>query len=236
MELNFQSMESRMKIQITNTIEQCIRAPNNTIKHKTLKKWKKFNNYKNLINNNNNFHENSIFTRAIEIYNEINDNENNTEIIDFDFNKNIENKFSLPSYIIQYPNNLFTFDKIDNELQIKYNNNNNIFNWYTDGSVANYYGGYSFSTFNERNNGYMNDNAGWIKHFTNIDHCELIAIYEALNESIIDDNILKNDNYKFINIYTDSIFCIYSLAIDSYPKYEFYYNLVQKYLYCVIYY
>jgi hypothetical protein len=163
MELDFDAIETRLKIQICNTIEQCKRAPNNTIKYETINKWNNFMKYRNITLDNNKYHNNSIFSRAISIYNE----EFNSNIIDFKLNDIKENKLSLPAYTIPYPNNLLTFPKENNNIAM---NNNNNFTWYTDGSVVQFYGGYAFVTFNDRMNGYMKEFCGWFNHFTNIDY------------------------------------------------------------------
>ena len=71
------------------------------------------------------------------------------------------------------------------------------------------YGGFGYTTLQDRENGQLIANYGYIDHLTNIDYCELAAINACLQETINDMSIMNDIDYNYITILTDSMFCVY---------------------------
>ena len=90
------------------------------------------------------------------------------------------------------------------------------------------YGGFGITTMQERENGKLISNYGYVDHLTNIDYCELAAIHASLSETINDSSIMNNTDYIYITILTDSMFCLYLMDERYYCKIEYYYNLLQE--------
>ena len=233
MELNFEPIELRYRKTLLRFYEQCARAPMTSIKNKVMRKWIEYRNEQdysqmNFLASNMGmtFHNKSALSRAWFLKNIIEDTDD-TDWQSPKMNEIKESKYSLPCYLIPHPMNIVLYMNVNEIIDdIK---NENSFTWWTDGSVIDDgYGGFGYVTLQHRQEGKMIANYGWIEHKTNIDYCELSAIDAALDECVNDDNILKNDNFEYITIMTDSLFCMYMCDMKRYCKFEYYYDILQN--------
>ena len=82
-----------------------------------------------------------------------------------------EEKHSMPVYLVQFPTNIMVIrdmESIENSI-----NNSDSWNWYSDASVMKHnYGGFGYTTLQERLNDKLISNYGFIDRLTNIDYCE----------------------------------------------------------------
>ena len=230
-ELDYDSMEMTVQQILVKTLETARRAPDNTLKSMVFSKWYDYRGEKTYDdmwcafgNGRNDTHNNTVLSRAAKIKRTI-EGINRQNWYEIKKSKIIEERHAIPIYIVQYPNNLlvyYNFYEIYDSI-----NNNDSFNWYTDGSVEKNYGGYGVVTLQDRTNNKMISHSAWIDHYTNIDYCEICAILQALKITCNDNDICKNKDIKYITILTDSKCCIYNSDMKYYCKYEYYYHIVQ---------
>ena len=232
-ELNFDDIETRVMIQLMENYEAAKRAPMTYMKGVVFDDWI---NYMYLQDshdlqrwkNEEKTHSKTVLSRGYKLWRRLNDKQDDEfpfELIQPNDVKEV--KYSLPVYLVNFPQNISLFKDFDS-IAMEINNFNSM-NWWTDGSVKHEnYGGFGMATLQQRKIGKWVQNYGWIDHLTNIEYCELVAIYETLNEMCNDDDFIDNKEMEYLTILTDSMFCIYQLDLQSYCKYEYYYNILMK--------
>ena len=222
--LHYKPMQLRVNIALVNYIEECVRAPPYYQKHHSIRQYAEFTNNNLDTAQTTAFMKKSVFSRAIDIRSKLKfiDNFTYQPLV---LNTNYcEEKYPIPCYTIQYPRGLdicYDFDET-----IKKVNNNNSYNWWTDGSCFEYIGGFAFVTLQVRAVGELTSFYGYIPHKTEINYCELNAIDSCLNEILTNDDKIYDLDIDYITIFTDSKSCLNQLDINGYPKSDLMYNVI----------
>lgn len=230
-ELGFDNYKIRVLSSIIENFEAAKRSPMGYMKGIIFRDWIEYCDFTNygLVKGWLHWektHQNTLMSRGYRLWMDINNiDESNWQIIQPNDVKEV--KYSLPIYTVSFPRNIslyYDFDDI-----IKYINNYDSMNWWTDGSVkGDNHGGIGMVTLQRRKPGKWTSNYGWIDHKTNIDYCELVAIDEVLNEMCNDTDFLDNNNFDYLTILTDSMFCLYQLDEKCYCKFEYYYTILMN--------
>ena len=185
--MNFEPIALVCLKSILNVFETCARAPDTSLKSEVYQDFKNLRDVDsfdkgNLFDNHSTFYNKSVLSRAWKLKRDINnwntrDTWQRMETID-----KKEEKHSMPVYLVQFPSNIMVIKEIESiENSI---NNNDSWNWYSDGSIMKHnYGGFGYTTLQERMDGKLISNYGYINHLTNIDYCELAAIHACLNDN-----------------------------------------------------
>ena len=222
---------------------QC--APHNMLQFKTFKNWKEYlllnggniNYNYNLRSNKHNLNENfninaklfpfiskSPLSRAYQLIRELTPKDEKIFI-----NRKKQVMKPPPMYDQPFPTNI----TISNANNFKASNpNNNHINFYSDGSCIPNPGPGASAFYS--NNFIVGSKVEPINHDTTINYAELNCIKMIFETywNFIKYNFKKYNNYKFCNkiidIYTDSKFVCDILTIDGYPKYDYYYHLINK--------
>ena len=228
--LNYDNIELTLIKRIIEFDEQSIRAPITSLKYHTIRQARNYDNNRKFIKTRNKskiYEKKSMINRVKEI---------RINALGEPGLKSLYNQFEekrpLQIYLIPYPSNIIIieqqFDEFYNKLEDE-NDINTYSIWWTDGSEdEQHYGGYSWITLQNRNEGRLNCMYGYTNTLSDNNICELLAILYCLKEVISDKSIVMNNNLNSIIIFTDSKSSIDTLSINGYPKCSTIYNIINQ--------
>ena len=245
--LNYKSIKQRVEeLQIKLWIKYS-RAPDYLMQNKTFNDWKNY-----LINNNSDINNNYLLrNRYINNLDNLIINEKKLYHIKksplsraykliYSLYKNKKYIFSHkrravmkppPGYKNPFPSNIKVFDKIDYQPINVTNKNKNATVFYSDGSCMPNPGPGGSAFYSK--NFVIKSKIESINHDTTINYAELNSIKLILHHTLqyikSKINFNKNSIYnKKIIIFTDSQYCCNMFKISGFPKYDYYYQLMDK--------